>query len=155
MTYHSDMTDQHWGLPDPDTHPEFYADTVTKRFIAWVIDVIAISLLTGLAVVLTAFIGAFFLPLLFAAISFLYRWWSLAARSATPGMRLASVELRTREGARFDTATAFLHTLGYFVSVAVFPLQLVSIALMLMSSRGQGLTDHVLGTAAVNRSAGS
>ncbi|MDJ1008735.1 MAG: RDD family protein [Paracoccaceae bacterium] len=147
------MTDQSWALPDPDTHPEFYADTVAKRAVAWVADVIAISVLTGIAVVLTAFIGAFFLPLLYATISFLYRWWSLAARSATPGMRLTSLELRTREGQRFDTATAFLHTLGYFLSVAIFPLQLVSIVLMLMSSRKQGLTDHVLGTAAINRAA--
>ena len=98
------------GLPAPDTHPEFYADTVTKRAVAWVIDVILISLLTGVAVVLTAFIGAFFLPLLYAVVSFLYRWWSLASGSATPGMRLTSIELRTREGLRFDGATAFLHT---------------------------------------------
>jgi len=150
---HDTMTAPHWGLPAPDTHPEFYADTVTKRAVAWVIDVILISLLTAVAVVLTAFIGAFFLPLLYAVASFLYRWWSLASGSATPGMRLASIELRTREGLRFDGATAFLHTAGYFVSVAVFPLQLVSIVLMLMSARRQGLTDHVLGTAAINRAA--
>jgi len=111
------------------------------------------SLLTGVAVLFTAFIGAFFLPLLYAVVSFLYRWWGLAAASATPGMRLTSLELRTREGLRFDGATAFLHTAGYFVSVAVFPLQLVSIVLMLISARGQGLTDHILGTAAINRAA--
>ena len=150
---HDTMTTPHWGLPAPDTHPEFYADTVAKRAVAWVIDVILISLLTGVAVLFTAFIGAFFLPLLYAVVSFLYRWWGLAAASATPGMRLTSLELRTREGLRFDGATAFLHTAGYFVSVAVFPLQLVSIVLMLISARGQGLTDHILGTAAINRAA--
>jgi len=147
------MTDPAWGLPAPETHPEFYADTVAKRAIAWVIDTVLILVLAVIAVPLTAFIGAFVFPLLFAVISFFYRWWSLAAASATPGMRLASVELRTREGHRFDGTTAFLHTLGYFVSFAVFPLQLVSIALMLMSARKQGLTDHVLGTAAINRAA--
>ena len=147
------MTEQPWGLPAPDTHPEFYADTVLKRAFAWLVDVILIFIIAAIAVPLTAFIGAFFFPLLYAVVSFVYRWWSLAAASATPGMRLASVELRTREGARFDAATAFLHTAGYFVSVAVFPLQLVSIVLMLISDRKQGLTDHILGTAAINRAA--
>ena len=38
--------------------------------------------------------------------------------------------------------------------MAIFPLQLVSIVLMLISDRKQGLTDHLLGTVALNRSAG-
>lgn len=147
------MTDPAWALPEPETHPELYADTVSKRFIAWVVDVLLISVVTMLIVPFTAFTALFFLPLLYAAISFLYRWWSLASRSATPGMRLTSIELRTSTGQRFDTGTAFLHTAGYFVSVAIFPLQLISIILMLMSGRKQGLTDHILGTAAINRTA--
>ncbi|MEL7026209.1 MAG: RDD family protein [Pseudomonadota bacterium] len=146
------MSDPNWALPHPDTHPEFYSDTVTKRFIAWIIDVAIIGVVT-LIVATVSVIGWFFVPFLFATISFMYRWWSLAARSATPGMRLASVELRMRDGQRFDTLTALLHTIGYFVSVAFAPLQLISIVLMLMSARGQGLTDHVLGTAAINKSA--
>lgn len=147
------MTDPAWALPEPETHPELYADTVSKRFIAWVVDVLLISVVTMLIVPFTAFTALFFLPLLYAAISFLYRWWSLASRSATPGMRLTSIELRTSTGQRLDTGTALLHTAGYFVSVAIFPLQLISIILMLMSGRKQGLTDHILGTAAINRTA--
>lgn len=144
------MTNTPWTLPQPETHPELYADTVSKRFIAWVIDVILISIVTMVVVPFTAFTALFFLPLLYAAISFLYRWWSLSIRSATPGMRLASIELRAADGSRLDTATAFLHTAGYFVSMAIFPLQLISIVLMLMSGRRQGLTDHILSTAAIN-----
>lgn len=151
MTY--TMSEPGWTLPSPETHPEIYDDTVSKRFFAWVIDVILITIVTAVALPFTAFIGLFFLPLLYAALSFLYRWWSLASRSATPGMRMTSIELRTRDGHRLDTASAFLHTAGYFISVAAFPLQLVSIVLMLMSGRKQGLTDHVLGTAAINRTA--
>ncbi len=148
-----DATHSGWSLPAPETNPELYADTVSKRFIAWVIDIILISIVTAMIVPFTAFTALFFLPLLYAAISFLYRWWSLAAGSATPGMRLASIELRQRDGGKLDTGTALLHTAGYFVSLAIVPLQLVSIALMLMSGRGQGLTDHILGTAAINRTA--
>ena len=56
-----------------------------------------------------------------------------------------------RYGERFDFATAFLHTLGYTLSIGTLLVQIVSVFLMFTSSRGQGLTDHVLGTVAINR----
>jgi uncharacterized RDD family membrane protein YckC len=145
------MTAQYWGLPDPDTDPALYEDVPTKRLFAWVVDVIIIALLTAIVVPFTLFTAFFFLPVLYAVISFLYRWVSLSRSSATPGMRLMAIELRDRMGERLDAGQSLLHTIGYFVSVAVFPLQLVSIALMLISARRQGLTDHVMGTAALNR----
>ena len=46
-----------------------------------------------------------------------------------------------------------MHTLGYTLSWAVFPLQLISGAMMLGTSRKQGLSDLVMGSAAINRSA--
>jgi uncharacterized RDD family membrane protein YckC len=124
-----------------------------KRLLAWVVDVAVIAVLTAIVVPFTFFTGLFFLPLLFLFVGFLYRWATISTGSATWGMRLAAIELRDAQGARFDSLTAFLHTLGYTVSVSVFPLQLVSIVLMLVSDRKQGLTDHVLGTAALNRRA--
>ena len=48
---------------------------------------------------------------------------------------------------------AALHTIGFYISFAVFPLQILSILLMLLSERRQGLTDHVLGSAMINRRA--
>lgn len=147
------MTQFYWGLPDPETQPEFYADIPLKRLIAWVVDALLIAVLTAVAVPFTAFTGLFFLPFLYLVIGFLYRWFTLSGRSATPGMRLVAIEFRTAMGERFDSGAAFLHTLGYTVSVTVFPLQLVSMVLMLVSARRQGLTDHVMGTAAINRAA--
>ncbi len=142
-----------YGLPDPDREAEFYADVPLKRFIAWIVDAVLIGVLTAIVVPFTAFTGLFFLPFLFLVIGYFYRWFTIAARSATPGMRLAAIEFRTAQGERFDSGMAALHTLGYSVSVSVFPLQLVSILLMLISARRQGLTDHILGTAVLNRSA--
>ena len=142
------------GLPDPDYHAEFYTDVPAKRLLAWIIDVILISLITGLLTLLGVLIPLLFLPFLFAAVSFIYRWSTIAGRSATPGMRFMAIELRDRDGQRLDGGTAFLHTAGYAVSVMTFPLQLISIVLMLMTARRQGLTDTILGTAAVNRRAG-
>lgn len=129
------------------------ADTPVKRLLAWVVDVLLIAVLTAVVVPFTLFIGLFFLPVLYAVLSFLYRWVTLANGSATWGMRLFAVSIRQPDGAPLDSSTAFLHTAGYFVSVIVFPLQLISIALMLISPNRQGLTDHVLGTVALNRSA--
>ncbi|HHC29132.1 MAG TPA: RDD family protein [Rhodobacterales bacterium] len=150
MTYtHSAPT----GLPDPYTQGEFYADVPLKRFIAWLVDGLLIFLTALLISVLTIGIGFFFFGVLILTITFIYRTVSLANRSATPGMRLAAIEMRTQSGARFDLTTAALHTLGYQISVSMVLPQIVSIVLMLTSPRAQGLTDHVLGTAAVNRSA--
>ena len=144
-------TDLFPGLPDPEARPEFYDGVALKRAAAWFIDAVVIALLTGLAIVFSAFIAAFFLPATVLIVSFLYRWLTISGGSATLGMRVMSVEFRTRDGQRFDGTTAFLHTLGYTVSVAVFPAQLVSMVLMAISERGQGLTDHILGTTALNR----
>jgi uncharacterized RDD family membrane protein YckC len=141
------------GLPDPALEAEFYDGVVVKRGIAWIIDVLLIGLLTAVAVPATAFTGLFYLPVLFAIVAFLYRWFALSRMSATPGMLLTGICLLRRDGERLDGTTAFLHVSGYSVSVMLFPLQLISVALMLGTERAQGLTDHVIGTAAVRRSA--
>ena len=149
MTYHSQG-----GLPDPDYEAEFYRDVPAKRFIAWVVDVLLISALVAVLTLMGLLIPLFFLPFLYFVVSFVYRWSSLARRSATPGMRFAAIEIRDRDGHRLDGGTAFLHTAGYAFSVVTTPLQLISVAMMLLTARRQGLTDMVLGTAAINRRAG-
>jgi hypothetical protein len=141
------------ALPDPQFHADLYAGVPFKRLVAWGIDLVLVGLITAVLVPLTLFTALFYLPLLVLAVSFVYRWITIAAGSATPGMRFVAIEFRNREGRRFDASEAMLHTLGFLVSTAVFPLQLVSIALMLLSDRGQGLTDHVMGSTALNRRA--
>ena len=140
-------------LPDPVREAAFYDGVPLKRLMAWLIDLVPIALITILLVPLTAFTALFFLPVLWAVVDFLYRWVTLARGSATWGMRLAAIELRRADGDRLDTATAFLHVAGYTVAMVLFPLQLVSMALMLLTPRVQGLTDLVLGTVALRRSA--
>ena len=140
-------------LPDPDRQAEFYADVPIKRALAWVVDSILIAIITMVVVPFTLFLSLFFLPLLYLTISFLYRTISLARHSATPGMRLMAIEFRDRTGARFDLGTAFLHTLGYTLTISTLLPQLLSMGLMLTTARGQGLTDLVLGTVAINKPA--
>lgn len=140
-------------LPDPDRHAEFYADVTTKRAIAWVIDTVAIGTLCAVVVVLTLFTAVFVLPVLYLSIGFVYRWVFLTRASATPGMRLASILFLDRTGARLDAPTAFLHTLGTSLSFLFVIPQIASVAMMMTNRRGQGLTDMVLGTVAMNRAA--
>ncbi len=139
------------GLPDPAQRSDFYDGVPMKRAIAWVFDVVLIGVLAAILVPFTAFTAVFFFPAFMLIVGFLYRWSTIAGGSSTWGMRMMSVELRDAQGQRLDGRTAFMHTMGYTVSVTVFPLQLISVLLMLLTDRKQGLTDHVLGTAAINR----
>lgn len=141
------------GLPDPARQPAFYAGTAVKRGLAWVADGLVIFALTLVVLPFTAFLGLFVYAALWAVVGFFYRTASISTFAGTLGMRLMSLELRDADGQRPDFGQAFLHTSGYYISVAVFPLQLISILLMMGSERGQGLTDHILGTVILNRRA--
>jgi len=145
------MPNTHTHHPDPHYQPEFYADIPVKRLLAWVVDMIVVVILSLLVLPFTAFTGVFFFPFLLFTVGFAYRTVTLARGSATWGMWLMSMEIRDITGNRLDLQTAALHTLGYTVSLAMMPLQVVSIVLMLTTTYRQGLTDHVLGTVALNR----
>ncbi len=137
--------------PDPDLHPQFYEGIPAKRLFAWLIDAGLIFVLCLVIVPFTAFTGLFFFPLLMLVTGFAYRVITLANGFATWGMRLMSMEIRTRDDEALDLGTAFLHTLGYSISIAFAPLQLISIVLICTTARAQGLTDMVLGTVPMNR----
>ena len=130
--------------------PHQFAGVPFKRGLAWVFDVILIAVLCTLVLPFTAFTGIFFFPFLMLVVSFIYRWFTIAGGSATWGMRVMGIELCDNDGAPLSSGLALAHTFGYTISVALPPLQLISVILMLVTARGQGLTDHVLGTTAIN-----
>jgi uncharacterized RDD family membrane protein YckC len=133
--------------------PARYAGVPLKRGLAWVFDVVLIAILCTLVLPFTAFTGIFFFPFLMLVVGFIYRWATIAGGSSTWGMRMMGINLRDHEGMPLRGALALAHTFGYTISVAVPPLQLISIVMMLVTARGQGLTDHLLGTQAVNTAA--
>lgn len=139
-------------LPDPERQAGFYDGVLVKRFLAWIVDVVLIALVT-LVISTVTIVGLFMMPLIFLTVGFLYRWMTLASGSATWGMRLMAIEFRNAWGERLDGGQAFLHVLGYTISMSTFIIQMVSVVLMATSERGQGLTDMVLGTVALNRRA--
>jgi uncharacterized RDD family membrane protein YckC len=147
------MTDDTTGLPDPDTDPQFYINVAPKRLLAWGIDLV---LTVGITVAIT--LASFGLLLVLAVPVFfltnlIYRIWSIAAHSATPGMRFMAIELRGHTGARLDTGEAVLHTLGYLVVTSFVIPQLIGIAMMATGPRGKGLHDLLIGSTAINRPA--
>lgn len=139
------------NLPDPDRQQQFYSGVNAKRLLAWVIDTVIIVVLSVLAVVFTAFVGAFVWPLLIMVIGFAYRVVTLANGSATLGMRFVGIEFRNADGARFDMPLALAHTTGFTISFILPILQVISVVMMMTGARGQGLTDAFLGTVALNR----
>lgn len=142
-----------YALPDPDRHADFYRGVAVKRGVAWAIDAVVTTALTALIVPFTAFTALLFLPLLFLAVNFVYRAAFLANTSATPGMWLTGIEFRRLDGDRLDSGSAIAHTMGTMVTWGFVLPQLASVLLMLLGPRGQGLSDLVLGTAAINRPA--
>ena len=141
------MTD----LPDPIEHAAYYYDVNLKRLIAWFIDAVAITF-TFLISLLTLGIGFFFFAGLWLIVGFFYRFLGLAVYSSTMGMRMTGIEFLQRHGRPFDGLYALLHTAGTMIAYAI-SLQIVSVILMLITSRKQGLVDLILATAVVNRAA--
>ncbi len=155
MTDSTYITPMHSGLPDPVLDRQFYTRVTSKRLVAWAIDAVVIGLLSLLfsliVAIFTLGLGFLILPPIIVTTSFLYRSFSIGNRSATWGMRMMGIELRDRNGDRFDLTNAAIHTLLYFLSVATVIGWLISVILMLASPRGQGLPDMLLGSAAINR----
>jgi uncharacterized RDD family membrane protein YckC len=145
------------GLPDPERDRQFYDGVLSRRLVAWFVDVFLILLVgVPLAIVfglLTLGFGFALFPFIVGAVGFLYRTATLAGASATWGMRFTGIELRRGDGARFDLPTAALHTAIYAVCIWMFVLQIASCVAMLATRYGQGLPDLILGTTAINRPA--
>ncbi|QDL92853.1 RDD family protein [Paroceanicella profunda] len=144
------------GLPDPDHDPQFYDGVPLRRFIAWIIDIVIVGVLTTLALFVLALpsLGLiFFISLgVWAVIDFLYRVMTLSGGSATLGMRMMGIEIRTVTGDRLTSGLAVLHTALYLVCYAAGGLlQIASVVLMVAARPGRGIPDFILGTAAINR----
>lgn len=140
-------------LPDPDFNSDFYKDVPAKRLVAWGIDVVIITALCILVIPFTAFTALFFLPVLYFTLGLTYRTMTLAKSSATLGMRIMAIELRDKDGARFDLKHAAIHSLLHNVLMASFIGQFISILSLLMSTPSRSLPDHLLGSVMINKRA--
>jgi uncharacterized RDD family membrane protein YckC len=144
---------------DPATQPELFDGILSKRILAFIFDAVAIVLLMVPAALMVLILGVLTLgvawllfPVLFAVVALGYVGLTAGGRnSATPGMRLAGVTLRTWSGQRMFPVLAIMHALVFWFSVGILtPLVLL---VGLFTYRRQLLHDLLLGVVALNADA--
>lgn len=139
------------GLPDPLHDSQFYDGIPARRLVAWLIDTLLIGLTAVVVSIFTLGILFWIFPLVMTVTGFVYRWIALGRHSATPGMRLAGIEYRDRNGEKFGDSLSLAHTALFIICFTSLFGQILSIAAVLMTSRHQSLPDLLLGSAAINR----
>jgi len=146
--------------PDPVTHPDLYRGVMMRRVLAYVVDIIAIVLISLLAggVFIVAGIATLGLlaPVLwpiYVLIPFIYNMALIGGgKSATFGMRLFEIEVRNiLDGTRPYYIQAGLMTALFYLSVA-FTSWLI-LLLALFNSRHRTLHDFFSTTLVVRSQA--
>ena len=144
---------------DPLLQPELFRGVLTKRFFAFIIDLVILSIPIVLAVIFITLFGIVTLGLgwfLFWLISPLSVIWALiyygaslgGPHGATVGMRMMDIEMRTWTGERPYFVLGAVHAVLYWVSVSFLtPLVLL---VGLFNGRSRLLHDIVLGTVFIN-----
>jgi uncharacterized RDD family membrane protein YckC len=137
--------------------PAFVSDIVFKRILAHIVDsaiLLAVMAPIGFFMILAAIatLGLLIVPFAFAflALRFLYYvGFTAGTRSATPGMRMLGIELRTASGGRPDFLQAFLRLTVYYVLVALLTPLILLVALF--NAQRRAVHDMVSETVVVNR----
>jgi uncharacterized RDD family membrane protein YckC len=146
---------------DPWSQPELFRGVLTRRFFAFLIDLVVLSIPVILACVFIAVFGVVTLGLgwaLFWLVSPASVIWAViyygaslgGPHSATLGMRVMDLELRTWYGAPSYFVLGAMHAVLFWISVSVLsPLVLL---VGLFNGRRRLLHDIVLGTVIINSS---
>ncbi|MGJ5050091.1 RDD family protein [Bradyrhizobium oligotrophicum] len=146
---------------DPYQQPELFRGVLTRRMIAFLIDLLVLSIPVILAVIFIAVFGLVTLGLgwaLFWLVSPASVIWAIVyygatiggPSSATIGMRVMDLELRTWYGAPGYFVLGAVHAVCFWISVSVLsPLVLL---IGLFNGRRRLLHDFVLGTVVINTS---
>src|SRR6202047_2209975 len=165
----SGNTDGAWrsdgGVPphafDPALQPELFRGVLTRRVFAFLIALLVLSIPVILAVVFIAVFGVVTLGLgwaLFWLVSPASVIWALiyfgaslgGPHSATLGMRVMDLELRTWYGAPSYFVLGAMHAVRFWISISVLsPLVLL---VGLFNGRRRLLHDIVLGSVIINSS---
>jgi uncharacterized RDD family membrane protein YckC len=146
---------------DPLSQPELFRGVLTRRAFAFLIDLVVLSVPVILAVVFIALFGVVTLGLgwaLFWLVSPASVIWALiyygaslgGPHSATVGMRMMDLQMRTWYGAPSYFVLGAMHAVAFWVSVSFLtPLVLL---VGLFNGRRRLLHDIVLGTVVINSS---
>ena len=151
------------GVPphviDPDFEPELFRGVLTRRVFAFLIDLVVLSVPVILGYIFIAVFGLLTLGL--GWVLFWLAWpasviWAIVyygaslggAHSATVGMRMMDLELRTWYGAPGYFVLGAMHAVLFWVSVSF--LSPLVILVGLFNGRRRLLHDFVLGTVIIN-----
>jgi uncharacterized RDD family membrane protein YckC len=147
---------------DPATHPELFEGVMARRVVAFVIDVIVIAI-----PVMVAAVFIFVFGLVTFGLGWLLFWllspatviWALvyygasfgSEYSATVGMRIMDLEMRTWYGAPAYFVLGAVHAIVYWISVTVLTPLILLVGFF--NERGRLLHDILLGTVVINNPA--
>jgi len=146
---------------DPWLQPELFRGVLTRRVFAFLIDLVVLSIPIVVAVVFIFFFGLITLTLgwwLYGLLGPACVIWALVyygaslggPHSATPGMRVMDLQMRTWYGAPGYFVLGAAHAVLFWVSVSFFtPLVLL---VGLFNGRRRLLHDVILGTVVINSS---
>ncbi|CCE07388.1 conserved membrane hypothetical protein [Bradyrhizobium sp. STM 3843] len=146
---------------DPYRQPELFRGVALRRMVAFLIDLVVLAIPVILAVIFIAVFGLITLGLgwvLFWLVSPASVIWALVyygstiggPHSATIGMRLMDLELRTWYGAPGYFVLGAVHAVCFWISISVLSPFVLLIGVF--NSRRRLLHDFVLGTVVVNTS---
>jgi uncharacterized RDD family membrane protein YckC len=146
---------------DPSTQPELFRGVLTRRVIAFLIDLFVLAVPVILSVIFIAIFGLVTLGLgwaLFWLVSPASVIWALVyygatlggVHSATIGMRMMDLELRTWYGAPGYFLLGAVHSVCFWISVSVLSPFVLLVGLF--NRRRRLLHDFLLGTVIINTS---
>lgn len=149
---------------DPLTNPELFEGVPSRRMVAFVIDFIIITVPVVFAVlfitamgIVTFGLGFVFLALLPpAAVIWALAYYGLcfgSAQSATLGMRVMDLELRTWYGSPAYFVLGAVHAIVFYITVASLTPFILIVGLL--NERHRLLHDFLLGTVVINTPARS
>lgn len=138
-----------------------YSGVLLKRVIAYMLDLVFVVVISLPVWGVIAVLGLLTLGLLWpvlvplaGAVPFAYHTLTLGGRrSATWGMRVMDLELRTLEGERPGYLQALVQTLIFYVSVGLTGSLILLVALV--TERHRTLHDLLAGTVMINRDPGA
>ena len=147
---------------DPVTQPELFSTVLARRCFAFLVDLVMLAIPIVLGVILIAIFGLFTLGFgwaLFWLVSPLSIVWAIiyygmslgGPHSATVGMRMLGLQLRTFTGEPSYFVLGAAHAMLYWISVSLLTPFIVLVGLF--NRRKQLLHDLVLGTVIINTSA--
>jgi uncharacterized RDD family membrane protein YckC len=147
---------------DPWTQPELFRGVLTRRIFAFLIDLLVLSVPVILAVIFITVFGVITLGLGWLLFHLVYPAaviWALiyygaslgGPHSATVGMRMMDLQMRTWYGAPSYFVLGAMHAVLFWISVSLLTPLILLIGLF--NGRRRLLHDIVLGTVIINSSA--